>query len=164
MAVSFDESDPECVAEVPVYVFGQSGTIENRWLATSIRGRVQVKSGVTLEKVMAYITKIEKLTVEGVWEDSKCPQVQTTWTDTNDIITDIQPRGIKYFNIIHVNNPDNQITIWERAMLSASLENFFNDMTKYRFTVSVMAQETTENARIEVDWRGNRNTIKITPA
>jgi hypothetical protein len=37
-------------------------------------------------------------------------------------------------------------------------------MTKYRFTVSVMAQETTENARIEVDWRGNRNTIKITPA
>jgi hypothetical protein len=161
MTLSFDASDPECVAEAPVYVFGQGGTIENRWFATSIRGRVQIKSGVRLEKVTEYITNIEKLTVNGEWEDSKCPQVQTTWTDTNDIITDIQPGGTKYFNIIHVNRPDNKITIWQRAMLSVSLEDFFNDVTKYRFTVSVMAQGATEDVRIEVDWKGNWDTIKI---
>jgi hypothetical protein len=163
ITLSIDEGDPECVAEVPVHVFGQAGTIEGCWLGTSIRGRVQVKSGATLEKVLAYITKIERLTVDGEWEDSKCPQVQTIWTDTNDIITNIPLMGIRYFNIIHVNGPDDKITIWQRPMLSASLEDFFAIMTKYRFTVSVMAQGATGELRIEVDWKGNWKTIKVRP-
>ena len=43
MTMSFDESDPECVAEVSVFVVGQGETVE-RWLATSIRGRVEIQS------------------------------------------------------------------------------------------------------------------------
>ncbi len=162
--LSFDPKDPECIARVPVYVFDQAGTVEGAWLATSIRGRVQVNSGVTLQNVMAYINKIEKLAVDGEWQDSNYPQIQTTWTDTNDILTNIPGQSVRYFNVLHINHPDNRISIWKRSMLSASLADFVKDVTTYRITVSITVQKVTRNLRIEIDWKGNWDTIQVRSA
>ena len=41
-----------------------------------------------------------------------------------------------------------------------SLEEFFNDVTKYRLTVSV----TGKQVRIEINWKGQWDTIQVRPA
>ena len=164
MELSFDPNDPECVAQVPVYVFGQTGTAERSWLATSIRGRVEANRNVTLRKVMAYITKIEKLTAHGEWQDSNYPQIQTTWTENDDILADISSENVRYFNVVHINHPENKIVLWQKSMLSASLEDFVRDMTTYRFTVSVMTQGVMRTIQIEIDWKGKWETVQARAA
>lgn len=158
MEVSFDPSDPECVAQVPVHAFNQDG-VQGSWSATSIRVRVQVVSDEALRDVTAYITKIEKLTSGRKWQESDWPMIQTTWTDTNDIVTNIPGKGAKYVNVLHIDHPGNKINIWQRPGLAPLLADFIKDVTTYRFTVSVTGQGVTKNAQIEMDWKGSWDTI-----
>jgi hypothetical protein len=164
LELSFDQNDPECLAQVPVYLIGQAGTVKPSWFATSIRVRAQVNNDLSLQNVMAYIAKIEKQIAGGDWQISNYPQIQTTWTDTDDILTDIPGKAAKYINVIHIDHPENKITVYQRQKLSISLQNFTKDLTTYRFTVSVMAQGVTAKVAIEIDWKGNWETIQVRSA
>jgi hypothetical protein len=164
LELSFDPSDPECVAQTPVYALSQAGMTAPSWLATSIRVRVRVNRSVTLQRVTAYITKIEKLTADGEWQDGNYPQIQTTWTDTADILTDIPGKGAKYANVLHIDHPNNKLTVWQRPTISASLADFVKEATTYRFTVSAVARGFTASGGIDIDWKGNWETIRARSA
>lgn len=163
LELSFDPNDPECAvqAKVALNQAGIGGYLT--WTATSIRVRVQVNSSVTLQRVTAYITKIEKLTAGGEWQDGNYPQIQITWTDSNDILTDIPGNSVKYANVVHIDHQDNKVTVWQRPTISASLEDFVKEATTYRFTVSAVAQGVTASTGMEIDWKGNWETIEVRP-
>jgi hypothetical protein len=46
-------------------------------------------------------------------------------------------------------------------MLSASLADFVKDMTGYRITVSFMAQGIMRTSPIEIDWKGQWETVQV---
>jgi hypothetical protein len=162
MELSFDWNDPECVAETRVNVHGPAGKVERSWLATSIRLRVQANSKVTLPRVMAYITKIEKLTAGREWQESSSPDIQLIWVGDTPFV-EIPASSIKYVNTLHINQNDNRLAVWQ-TQLPSSLEDFLRDAGTYRFTVSVFAEGVTRHARIEVDWKGKWDTIKVRAA
>jgi hypothetical protein len=165
LELSFDPSDPECIARVEVTVFRQgTRVIERSFPATSIRVRVQTNSSEIFKNVLVYITKIEKRLPNGEWQDSHSPDTRTTWIDTDDITTDISPSSAKYANIVHIEQPYNKITIWKNPILPPSLADFLMDITKYQFTISVIARGVTKNARIEVDWTGKWDTVRARSA
>lgn len=111
------------------------------------------------KNVTAYLTKIEKYSADGAWVESESPDVQLTWTDTDTIVPDFSTSSTKYVNVLHVDRSDNKLKIW-RASMPPSLEEFFNDVTKYRLTVSV----TGKQVRIEINWKGQWDTIQVRPA
>ena len=156
--LSFDPADPHCVEQVPVYLYGQT---EPAWMATSIRARVSVKAGAPLQKVIAQITKIEKLTGDGRWQDLRFPFIQVLWTDTGDILTDIPAKSSKYANLIHIDHPDNKITISQGPTVSSALAELIEPGKKYRFTLSIQAGEVHPTVQIEIDWKGSWDTIQV---
>jgi hypothetical protein len=162
MELSFDPSDPECVTQVPVALFGQGGKVKRFSFATSIRVRVQANSGVTLKNVMAYITKLEKLLADGEWQESNSPDIQLTWTDTDNFLTDIPGSSVKYANLLHIDHADNKIAVWQTPM-PPPLVDFVKDVTKYRFTVSVIAREVRYTG-IEIDWKGQWDKMQVSSA
>jgi hypothetical protein len=154
--LSFDKSDPECQKQVPVYL----RTITGLSQATSVRLKVQTDGEMQQRDVMAYMTKIQKFTKDRDWLESKAPEsVQLTWTDTDAIVTDFMDSSAKYVNVLHVDHNDNKLTIW-RAPMPLSLVEFFKEETSYRLTISVMERQF----RIEVDWKGRWDTIRVDEA
>jgi hypothetical protein len=164
LELSFDADDPACNAQVQVEAFDRAGVGAPSWSATSIRIRVRVNGRVMRHRVAAYITRIEKLTAAGEWQDGNFPQIQTTWTDTGDILTDISGNSAKYANVLHINHPDNKLTVYQRPTISTALADFAKDATTYRFTVSAAAEGLAANARMEIDWKGKWDTIQVRPA
>jgi hypothetical protein len=160
--LSFDRSDPECVTQVTVNYFGQGGRVERSSLATSIRVRVHANSSLTLKNVMAYITRIEKLTDTGEWQESNSPDIQLTWTDTDNLLTDIPGSSAKYANLLHIDHIDNRLAVW-RTPMPPPLVDFVKDLTTYRFTVSVISREV-RHTEIEIDWQGQWGTVQVRPA
>jgi hypothetical protein len=159
LELSFDPSDPECLANGTAHVFGQDGKVVRTSLFTSIRIRVHANSSTTLKNVMAYITKIEKLMPNGEWQEGNSPDIQLTWTDTDNFLTDIPGSNKKYANVIHIDHTDNKIAVWQTPM-PLSLVDFVTDFTTYRFTVSVIAREVRRTG-IEIDWKGQWDTIEV---
>jgi len=153
MKLSFDANDPECVKQVPVYVLGRS------WLATSVRVRVQVNSSVMLQKVMGYLTKVEKLLADEQWQESAAPDTPLIWVGDTSVV-DIPPSSTKYLNILHINAPDNKIGAW-KTQLPSLLEDFLSEEGTYRFTVSVLAEGVTRWTRILVNWQGEWDKLQV---
>jgi hypothetical protein len=162
MELSFDPNDPECIAQATEISFGQAGRVQRSSLATSIRVRVHAISSITLKNVMAYITKIEKLTDNGEWQESNSPHIQLTWTDTDNFVTDIPGSDVKYANVVHISSVDNRISVW-RTPMPLSVMDFVKDLTTYRFRVSVVAGEVRHTG-IEVDWKGQWDNIQVRSA
>jgi hypothetical protein len=158
--LSFDPSDPECVAEVFVYSRAFTDHVSK---ATSIRAQVSSRGSVTLKDVMAYIAKIEKLTDSGEWEDSNTPAIRIVWTVTEKEVMDIPASAIKYVNVLHISHTDNRLRVYKRN-LPSSLERFLYDATTYRLTVLVMAQDLRRQTRIEVRWDGRWETLEVRAA
>jgi hypothetical protein len=155
--LSFDEADPECVRQVPITV--STTAILGQSQAKSIRVRLRTTSEMQQKNVTAYLTKIEKYSADEAWVESESPDVQLTWTDTDTIVPDFSTSSTKYVNVLHVDRSDSKLKIW-RASMPPSLDKFFNDVTRYRLTVSVMGKQV----RIEIDWKGQWDTIKVQPA
>src|SRR5262245_44973927 len=62
----------------------------------------------------------------------------------------------QYVNVVHVNEPQNRLDIFRwgtQRQLPPSLEDFFSDHGKYRFTVSILAQGVTRQAQLVVLWQ-----------
>jgi hypothetical protein len=160
--LSFDPNSPGCVDEVPVYVHTHQIVGQSR--ATSIRVKVETNARIPPKNVTAFISKIEKGKVDGSWEEiSISRDIQTTWTDTNNTITDLASSAPKYVNVLHIDHNENLLTIWQTSM-PPSLVDFFKDTTTYRLTVSVVAQGVTRHTRIELDWKGKWDTIQVRSA
>ncbi len=154
--LSFDQADSECVTKVPVYL----STVVGQSQATSIRVKVEVSSELEPQNVTAFMTRMEKFGADGAWVECKPPEsVQLTWADTDTIVTNFLGSTAKYVNIIHIDHNDNKIMIW-RVPMPQSLVEFFNNITKYRLTVSVMGRQY----QIEIDWKGRWDTIQINQA
>jgi hypothetical protein len=151
--LSFNKADPECIRQVPVFIQAVVGQSQ----ATSIRLKVEVSSELQPQNVTAFITKMEKYSSDRVWVECKSPEsVQLTWADTDTIVTDFLNLTVKYLNVLHIDHNENKITIW-RMPMPQSLVEFFNDVTKYRLTVSVMGRQS----QIEIDWKGRWDTIRV---
>jgi hypothetical protein len=161
LEVSFDPRDPGCKAQVNVYLFGHEGRPAPFGQATSIRARVRAGSSYTQKKEIAYLTKIEKLTASGVWQDSNSPDIQLTWVgDTLEV--EIPASSVHYVNILHVNHKENRLGVWH-AQLPSSLEDFLKDHATYRFTVSVLAQGVTRQTRVWIEWPGRWEDLRVRP-
>jgi transcriptional regulator with XRE-family HTH domain len=158
--LSFHPDDRECLARVSMEEISLEGT--KRFRVTSIRVRAQA-SGMTFREVSAYITKIAKLMPSGEWQDSNAPDIQTTWAETTDRMTDISPTDVKHVSLLWIKETDNKIDIW-RGKLPAPLADFLAGIGKYRFTVSVIAQEATSHTTVEIDWKGQWDTVQARPA
>lgn len=150
----FDKGDPECFHErIPISKFGVVGTST----ATSIRVRVRANVELQPKNVTADITKIEKSSHRG-WQEIKLPaHIRLTWTD-NTIFMDFSESNVKYVNVLHIDHSDNKITIW--GVPPSLFEGFFDEATTYRITVSALARQYA----IEVDWKGQWETIQVRPA
>jgi hypothetical protein len=119
--------------------------------------RLETDSEIQPKNVTAFMTKMEKYSGGGAWIESEAPgPVQLTWTDTDAIVTDFSGSTAKYVSVLHIDHNENRITIW-RVPMPPSLVNFFNDLTKYRLTVSVMGRQY----QIEIDWKGRWDTIEV---
>jgi hypothetical protein len=128
--LSFHPDDRECLAQWYTESLSLEG--KKRVRATSIRVRAQA-SGMTFRKVSAYITKIAKLMPSGEWQDSNAPDIQTTWEETGDMMTDISPTDVKYVSVLWIKETDNEIDVWTGG-LPAPLVDFLANIGKYRLT------------------------------
>jgi hypothetical protein len=125
MELSFDPSDPECIAQATVIVFSQAGIGDRSSLATSIRVRVHANSNVMLKNVMAYITKVQKLMASGEWQDSNSPDIQLTWTDTDNFLTGMPSFDVKYATVLHIGHTDNKMIVWKLPMPLSLVRSFY---------------------------------------
>jgi transcriptional regulator with XRE-family HTH domain len=160
LELSFDPDDRECLARGSTEQITVEGT--KRFRVTSICLRTQA-SGMTFREVSAYITKIAKLMPSGEWQDSNAPDIQTTWAETGGMMTDISPTGVKHVRVLWIEDTDNKIDIWNGGF-PAPLVDFLADIGKYRFTVAVIAREATSHTTIEIDWKGQWDTVQARPA
>jgi hypothetical protein len=160
--LSFDPARG-CVVVTPV-LLGLADGNQRESEATSVRVLVQAATKVAPKNATAFLTKFEKQSVGGgAWEPRQHHElVQLTWT-SNTFETDLSDAFPKSVNVIHIGAHNNQITVWGAAM-PLSLRDFFNTITTYRFTVSVIADGRTSTTRLEVDWRGQWDTIVVRPA
>jgi hypothetical protein len=156
MELSFDPNDPECLARVRVFVSGRS------WLATSVRVRVRACGDATLQKVMGYVTNIEKQMAAGEWRESNLPDIELTWVGDTPAV-EIPASSTKYLNILHVDETDNRLSVWGRH-LPPSLEDFLSGHGTYRFTVSVLAQGLTRQVQCIVIWQGEWDKLQVSVA
>jgi hypothetical protein len=153
--LSFDKTDAECLAKVPVSVFKTE--ISNMSQATSIRAKVKTSSEIHLRNVSAQMTKIERRIGKGKWKRFDLEQpIQLTWTDTDTISTDLNGPATKYVNVFHVDHSENKITIW-RASMPLPLSAFLSKRATYRVTISALGRQT----RLQIDWRGSWDVMKI---
>jgi hypothetical protein len=112
---------------------------------------------------MGFITKIEKFAAGGKWQESNSSDIQLKWTGTDNPVTEIRGGTTAYVNVVHINQTDNKIGVWQTRMPIAA-EEFVKNVGTYRFTVSVMSQGVTRRIGIEIDWRGQWDTIQARPA
>lgn len=151
----FDKGDHECYHD---HLQTFKVNFVSTSLSTSIRVRVRANMELQPINVMASITKIEKSSHRG-WQESKLPEnIQLTWTDTDTIVTDFTTSNVKYVNVLHIDHDDNKIAIWR--VPPSLFAGFFDDATTYRITIAALARQYT----IEVDWKGQWETIQVRPA
>lgn len=152
-----------CVVVTPVLLPLPDGR-QRESQATSVRVLVQATTKVAPKNATAFLTKFEKQSVGGgAWEPRQHHElVQLTWT-SNTFETDLSDAFPKSVNVLHIGAHDNLITIWGASM-PLSLRDFFNTITTYRFTVSVIAEGKTSTTRLEVDWKGHWDTIVVRSA
>jgi hypothetical protein len=155
LEVSFDPRDPECDTRVVVY--SDDGT----WLGKSYRARVRAGSSFAQENVMAYLTKIERLTASQEWQDSSSPDIQLRWVGDTPAVQ-IPASSIRYVNILHADQKGNRLSVWQ-TQLPSSLEAFLRDEGTYRFTVSVLGQGVARRTRVLVDWQGRWDKVQVRP-
>jgi hypothetical protein len=151
-----------CVVVTPIVMRGPGGDqIESQ--AVSVRVLVQSTSKVAPKNATAFLTKFERQSVGGgAWEPRQHHElVQLTWT-SETFETDLSDAFPKSINVLHIGAHDNQITFWRVAM-PLSLRGFFDTVTTYRFTVAVIADGRTKTTRLEVDWKGQWDTIVVRP-
>lgn len=131
-------------------------------MASSIRISVRATTRVAPKNATAFLTKFEKLNEAGEWESSRYNElVQLPWvgeTMTADL-SDLFPRFVSVFHI----EDDNKIGFWMVGM-PFSLVDFFQPVTRYRLTVAVIADGTTQQTTFELDWTGKWDTVTLRPA
>ena len=74
-------------------------------------------------------------------------------------LSDLFPRFVSVFHI----EEDNKIRFWIVGM-PFSLVDFLEPVTKYRLTVAVIADGSTQQTRFELDWKGKWDTVAMGPA
>jgi hypothetical protein len=156
--LSFDLNDSQCVARVPEYVYVIEQRVVDTTEAISIRVKFEVKSEMSLRKVVPRLLKIERQTSDGVWEEARLPApILLTWADNDTNEADFDQKKIQYVNVLHTNARKNQLTIWKEYLLP-SVAQFFQQRTKYRLTVSVLEKQL----QIQIDWQGRWDTVQVT--
>jgi hypothetical protein len=156
-------SDPQrgCIVRTPVVIRDATGVRESQ--ATSVRVWVQATSKVAPHNVRAFLTRIERRTADGAWEESGQHEiVPLTWTDTNALLTDISNLFPKFATVLHIDRDDASLGIWGTPM-PLSLFEFFQPFTTYRLTVSVLADGITSQTTFEIDWKGQWDAIEMRP-
>jgi hypothetical protein len=156
-------SDPQrgCIVRTPVLIHDEAGMRESQ--ATSIRVWVRATSKVAPRNVTAFLTRAERKTADGAWEESRHPEiVPLTWTDTNTMQTDVSNLFPKFANVLHIGQDDTSLGMW-RTPMSLSLVEFLRPFATYRLTVSVMAEGITRQTAFEIDRKGQWNTIEMRP-
>jgi hypothetical protein len=158
-------SDPQrgCIVRVPIQAVDAAGNVVRRSQATSVRVWVQATGKVAPHNVTAFLTRIERRTADGAWEESSNHEiVPLTWTDTNTTLTDVSNLFPKFVNVLHINQGDTSIGMYG-TLMPLSLPEFFRSLTTYRLTVSVMAAGITKQTTFEIDWKGQWDTIEMRP-
>ena len=143
-------------------VYDTNGSVLRESQATSVRVWVRATSMVAPHNVTAFLTSIERKTADGAWEESGRHEiVPLTWTDTNATVTDVSNLFPKFANVLHINQGDASLGMWNTPM-PLSLVEFLKPFATYRLTV-VMAEGITKQTTFEIDWKGQWNTIEMRP-
>jgi hypothetical protein len=146
----------------PIRVLHQLGVQQYETKATSIRIRVQANTTVGPQNVAAYLTNLERKSSMG-WEESEYNEmVPLKWVGTDTLETDISNLFPKYVGVFHIDESNNAITV-PGVPVPLSLPGFFTQPGTYRVTVSVMAEGMTSQARFEIDWKGQWDTVVMRP-
>jgi hypothetical protein len=155
-------SDPQrgCLVRIPIQIYTGDAVIQSQ--ATSVRVWVQATSKIAPHNVTAFLTRIERRTPDGAWEESSYHEiVPLTWTDTNATLTDVSNLFPKFVNVLHINQGGTSLGMYSPQMMPVSLPEFFTPLTTYRLTVSVMAEGITTQTTFELDWMGEWDTIEM---
>jgi hypothetical protein len=159
-------SDPQkgCLVRVPVQVRDAFGSLVKESQATSIRVWVQATSKVAPSNATAFMTRVERKTADGAWEESGQNEiVPLVWAGTDSRITDLSNLFPKFCTVLHIDRDTAAIGMWN-APMPLSLEEFLKPFGTYRFTVSVLAEGITKQASFEIDWKGQWDAIKMRPS
>jgi hypothetical protein len=144
-------------ANVPGTPEGVYNLVQER-PATYLRVHAVSLSSITIAGCWAYITEIEKVTADGV----VTPVLMPHGIKLSEHEFSVSPSVLTGIDFLIADSAENKLTFPNYTPLV--LRGVFKDPALYRLRIVVQNNDTHANIRVQVDWRGQWDTVTGKPA